>query len=149
MDDIADMFRKAIEAKMRDGGDDDEERARRDPTLAPDIEAIRLRDALETFTTQHTFKIGDIVRQKRGVRGYRKQNSNDLGIVVEVMETPIMFQDKEQGSGSPYWRQPLDLQVGHCDGDSFMVYHVDSRRYEPVPEEEIRLRVRGMPTTEQ
>lgn len=122
-----------------------------DHRLAPDIEAIRLQDALRTLQKKYSFKVGMIVRQKQGVRAYRKHSESDLSIVVDLLSTPVLFEAEGEagGSASPYFRQPLDMIVGHIDDDSFLLYHVDSRRFEPVPEEETRLRVRGTTTGKQ
>lgn len=139
------MMRQMAQAK-RSAGDDEETD---EPYIAVDIEALRLQDALSSFKTVNTFHVGQIVRQKPGVRCYRKHGRNDLSIVVKILDEPVMFEGDQENnnSASPYWKQLLDMQVGHIDGDNFVIFHVDSRRFEPVPEEEVRLRVRGLPET--
>lgn len=76
-----------------------------EPRLAPDIEAVRLRDALSAFQIEHTFRIGDIVRQKPQATLYAGFGDNDLAIVVDLLPTPI-FTDKKD-HGSPYFNLPL------------------------------------------
>jgi len=39
-------------------------------------------------------------------------------------------------SGSPYFREPLDIVLGFLNGDGdFITYHFDSRRFAPVIEQ--------------
>ena len=44
--------------------------------------------------------------------------------------------DAGNDSGSPYFREPLDIVLGFVDGDGdFITYHFDSRRFAPVIEQ--------------
>lgn len=111
--------------------------------IAPDIEAIRLRDSLRSFQTKYDFQVGDIVRQKHGCRLYKKFGSNDHCIVIELLKEKIITGLRHEGS--PHFREPNDMIVGAIEygkesRESFCLFHVDSRRFEPVPVEEIRLR---------
>ena len=86
-----------------------------------------LKQAFETFNQKNTFKPGDIVEWKPGMKHKR---SDGPFIVVEVLDEPIV--DTENGAGSAYFREPLDLRLGtFVDGD-FLIFHYDSRRVQPV-----------------
>lgn len=129
MPNFIEMLRQAHE----DGGGD-AERSDRSP-LAPDIEAIRLRDSLAALHTKHEFRVGMIVRQKPQARNYRPFGDNDLAIVVKVFNAEPIY---ERGTyGSNQFHMSLDLVVGsiECptDGDDqFCLYYVQSDRFEPV-----------------
>jgi hypothetical protein len=102
--------------------------------LAPDIEAVLLRDSLASFSIKHHFTVGQIVRQKLQAVGYRKFGDNDHAIVVAILDEPIVVADSDKTCGSPHFREPMDLVVGCFEdgGGKFLIYHVDSRRFEPV-----------------
>jgi len=75
---------------------------------------------------------GDIVDWKP-----RLQNRNTKGpfIVVEVLAEPVY--DTEDSSGTPYFREPLDIILGCLrtnleDEPTLTCFHMDSRRFEPV-----------------
>ncbi len=125
------------------GGDSSDDEDAAEEVLSIDIEGLRLHEAMEQFLTRHDFRVGMIVRQKPLALGYRKAGKHDLGIVVELIDPPIVLDDVEHSAGSPYFRKPLDLIIGHRSGGNFAVFHVDSRHYEPVPEAELRLQVRS------
>lgn len=114
---------------LRESSDDEPER----PKLAADIEAIRLRDSYAAFNEQHVFKPGMIVRQKPQVRLYKAFGDNDRAIVVEMLPEPVIA-GLDRG-GTSHYREPLDMLIGCMSNDDFAIYHVDSRRFEPVPEE--------------
>ena len=102
------------------------------PKLAPDIEAIRLRDALASYNTEHVFKPGMIVRQKPQASVYNNFGHNNLAIVVEVLKEPIM---RSAGEGGSHYREIIDMKIGSMNTDDnagFPIFHVDSRRFEPV-----------------
>lgn len=115
------------------------------PKLAPDIEAIRLRDALAALNVRHEFRPGMIVRQKPQAQSYQTLGGNDMAIVVELLDEPII--DDESEVGSAYYRQRLDMIIGAIFPRgarvTFNFYHVDSRRFEPVPEDEIAFLAEG------
>jgi hypothetical protein len=120
-----------------------EEREER-PKVAPDIEAILLRDALTVLNVEHTFAPGMIVRQKRQARLYRMLGDNDLAIVVRMLPEPIMSQ--EFSVNNTLYRHEVDMVIGSIEYAGidrqqpiFATFHVDSRRFEPVPDAEIAL----------
>ena len=86
-----------------------------------------LKQALETFNQKNTFKPGDIVEWKPGMKHKR---SDGPFIVVEVLDEPIV--DTENSAGSAYFREPLDLILGTFINGYFAVFHYDSRRMQPA-----------------
>ena len=93
-------------------------------------ERERLTAAFEKLNKKGTFKPGDIVDWKPGMR-----NKKSYGpfIVVEVLDSPI-FDSDEEGSGSQYFREPLDIILGKVvdDGERFITHFYDSRRMEVI-----------------
>lgn len=104
---------------------------------ALDVQAVILRDALKAYNHSHDLKPGMLVRQKPGCRRYRVPAPDQLAIVVRRLDSPIMEPDPE--SGGEEYRQLMDIVIGvWYDGDgTFCMYHVDSQRFEPVPEAEL------------
>ena len=88
-----------------------------------------LKHALETFNQKNTFKPGDIVEWKPGMKHKR---SDGPFVVVEVLDEPII--DAIAEAGSAYFREPLDLVLGSFLNGDFVVFHYDSRRMQPVNE---------------
>ena len=93
-------------------------------------ERERLTAAFEKLNKKNTFKPGDIVDWKPGLR-----NKNSYGpfVVVEVLDSPI-FDNAEDGSGSQYFREPLDIILGKIMDNKkmFITHFYDSRRMEVI-----------------
>ena len=88
-----------------------------------------LKQAFETFNQKNTFKPGDIVEWKPGMKHKRSEGPF---IVIEALDEPIV--DAVGDPGLAYFREPLDLIIGtFFDGD-FVTFHYDSRRMQPVAE---------------
>ena len=88
-----------------------------------------LKQAFETFNQKNTFKPGDIVEWKPGMRHKRTEGPF---VVVEVLDEPVV--DAVAEAGSPYFREPLDLVLGSFFNGDLIVFHYDSRRMQPVAE---------------
>ena len=92
-------------------------------------ERERLTAAFEKLMKKNTFKPGDIVDWKPGMK-----NKNAYGpfVVVEVLDSPIF--DNNEDSGSQYFREPLDVVLGKVvdDGERFVTHFYDSRRMEVI-----------------
>ena len=93
-------------------------------------ERERLTAAFEKLNKKNTFKPGDIVDWKPGLR-----NKNSYGpfVVVEVLDSPI-FDNAEDGSGSQYFRESLDIILGKIMDNKkmFITHFYDSRRMELI-----------------
>lgn len=86
--------------------------------------------ALDTFSKSHRFTPGELVTWKTGMKNRSVPPYQHAAVVVEVLDAPIY--DQQHGSGSPYYREPIDLVLGVFDDDGdFMVFHYDARRFEP------------------
>lgn len=117
--DMQEMIRRAM--AERDG-----QNVKSDDRL-PEAISSDLKEKFALFTKKHDFKPGDLVQWKPGMKN---KNGDGPYIVVAVLSEAVMDSGKE--SGSPYFREPLDITLAeiHSDGD-FLIYHYDSRRFEP------------------
>jgi len=99
----------------------------------PDIDQAYLLRMLQldaAFRIEHRLVPGDVVQWKTGLRNKRRPEDGAPAVVVERLTEPVY--DGEEGAGSPYFREPLDMVVGLLDEDGdYTLYHVDSRRFEP------------------
>ena len=91
-----------------------------------------LRVALQALQSKNDFKVGQLVKWKPGLRNKKRPNYGEPAIVVGLLETPVM--DTSSTSGSAYFREPLDMQLGLLDREGDLaVYYADRRRFEPYP----------------
>lgn len=86
----------------------------------------RLKQLAASLTeTQKAFKVGDLITWKDGLRNKRLDG---VLVVTQVLPEPVL--DTEGKPGNPYFREPLDIKVGHLDEDGDLIEsHVDSRRF--------------------
>lgn len=103
------------------------------PDLDEDLTAC-LRERFEALNHPTRFAPGMAVRWKPGLPNRRWPQYNQSAIVVEVLSEPIL--DSSEQPGSPYFREPLDLVIGHFvdKGEArsdFLTFYVDSRRFQP------------------
>lgn len=78
-------------------------------------------------------QVGDIVKWKKGLKNRKYPKENQLCKVIDVLEEPIVQDTRD--SGSPYYREPLDLILALLDDNSdLVVFHYDKRRFERVDE---------------
>jgi hypothetical protein len=114
---------------LEDGGDE---------LLAEPVEdaAHRLRALYRRLHDgrERALRPGRLAIWKPGLKNRRFPAYGQPAIVVEVLDPPVL--DHEMGSGAPYFREPLDLLLGilHPEGD-FLVYHFDSRRFQPLEDD--------------
>jgi len=86
-----------------------------------------LEKRYSAFSDKEVFKPGELIKWKPGLRNKGGLKYDDFAIVVDVLQDPIF--DTEKDSGSPYFKEPLDMLVAFLDSDNdFIVLHVDSRR---------------------
>jgi hypothetical protein len=98
----------------------------------PDEEFYNLKQKVETFLAPSPkFKTGEVVKWKKGLKNKKYPKEEQLAIVIQELEEPII--QGERDSGTPYFREPLDLILGVLDqtGD-LMLFHYDKRRFEKV-----------------
>lgn len=90
---------------------------------------MKLRSAFGVLQAKHTFKPGDLIQWKPGLKHEKFPLENTPAIVLEVLETPII--NPTENACSPYFRQPLDLLFGTIAPDgTFLTFYGESRRYE-------------------
>lgn len=80
---------------------------------------------------ERALRPGMLATWKPGLKNRRFPRYGEPVVVVDLLNTPLINPDRE--SGSPYFREPLDLLLGVMRGDDheFLVYHVDRRRFQP------------------
>jgi hypothetical protein len=94
-----------------------------------------LKKINELFLKKHDFEKDQIVKWKKGLKNRRLPTENQPAIVVDILHPPLLSNEEE--TGSTYFREPLDIILGfinESDG-SFIVFHYDSRRFEPYKTE--------------
>jgi len=95
----------------------------------PDDELSKLKQKVETLLQPPPeFKTGDVVKWKKGLKNKKYPEEEQLVMVIQELEEPII--QSERDSGTPYFREPLDLILGVLDQDGdLMLYHYDKRRF--------------------
>jgi len=93
-----------------------------------DLNDLEQRNLL--FSKTHVFAKNQLVKWKKGLKNRKLPKENQPAVVIDVLSPPLI---SEAESGTPYFREPLDILLGFIDerdGD-FLVFHYDSRRFEP------------------
>jgi hypothetical protein len=99
--------------------------------------AAKAQAMYERFMRRYDFRPGQLVCWKPELKNRKFPSYGECGVVVSVLHEPMI--DTGNDSGSPYFREPLDIVLGFVDGDGdFITYHVDSRRFAPVIEQKMR-----------
>jgi len=80
---------------------------------------------------ERALRPGRLAVWKPGLKSRRFPRYGEPVVVVGLLDEPIINPDRE--SGSPYFKEPLDVLVGVVRGDDreFLVYHADRRRFQP------------------
>ena len=90
----------------------------------------QLQESYDSFLRNYEFKKGEVVKWKKGLKNRRLPEENQPAIVIEVLDEPII--NSESNSGTPYFREPLNIALGIIDRDGdFLIFHYDKRRFEP------------------
>ncbi|MCK5719738.1 MAG: hypothetical protein KAH84_07285 [Thiomargarita sp.] len=98
----------------------------------------KLQEKVDTFlqVSQEEFKPKDVVRWKKGLKNKKYPKESQFAVVIEQLKEIIIPSNSE--SGTPYFREPLDIILGILDQDGdLMLYHYDRRRFEIVSDKEI------------
>lgn len=94
--------------------------------LAQNLRACRL-----ALTDVEEFSVGDIVVWKPNMRNLRYPKTNQLAIVVEVLDTPV--RDVVEDPRAPYHGRHYDMIIGVLDDDEeFFCWYVCSDRFTKV-----------------
>jgi len=91
--------------------------------------AIRLEELSQCLNTEHHFKVDQFVEWKPGLKNKIRPRINEPAIVIQLLEEPLI--DEKQDSGSPYFREPLDMVIGIIQDNGLILFHVDKRRFKP------------------
>ena len=113
---------------MAEGMEDETE----EPSADPEFMKARRQQRAEELTglrlsliKKNTFTPGDLVQWKPGLKN-RKGSYNDVCVVIAALEEPL--DDDTEASSSTYFKEPLDIVVGHIVDGMFAIFHYDSRR---------------------
>lgn len=92
---------------------------------------LELADAMDTL---HTFRRGQLVRWKPGLKNRGLPAYNEVAVVRDVLTVPVFDEcDQTSCAGTPYFREPLTLVLAVLDPDGdFIEFHYDGRRFEPA-----------------
>lgn len=94
----------------------------------------RLIELADSMDTLHTFRKGQLVRWKAGLKNRSTPAYNEVAVVRDVLADPV-FDECEQGkcAGTPYFGEPLTLVLAFLDSDGdFLEFRYDGRRFEPA-----------------
>lgn len=99
--------------------------------LADSLKSILL-SRYEALRQENNFTKGQLVRWKKGLKNRTRPNEGEPAIVVDILSKPV-YDESEKTAGSAYWREPLDIVLGilEKEGQDFILFHFDSRRFEP------------------
>lgn len=87
-----------------------------------------LKDSVEKYNQVNTFKIGDIVVWKEGLKNKKRPQYDEPSIVIEILDMPIT--DNEAPIASPYYSEKLDIKLGLLgDNSEFFAFHYDKNRF--------------------
>ncbi len=105
-----------------------------DLSLSPRERLRKLTTALELYSRPTEIAVGDRVTWKKGLKNRKYPDDDEFGIVVDLLPEPIF--DDEQGSGSQYFREPLDMKLAVLDNDGDLAfYYYDSKRFRRYEDE--------------
>jgi hypothetical protein len=95
----------------------------------------KLLNTTKRFQTEkHSFKEGDLVVWKQGLKHKQVPDYGVPAVVIKVLEEPIL--DNEAPLASPYYREELDILLGILDDDDdLLCFYYDSKRFEPFVRE--------------
>jgi len=100
--------------------------------MAKSSDIMTLKRKVSSFLEETLkFEAGDVVRWKKGLKNKKYPKEGQLCIVIEEKKEPIVQDNRD--SGSPYYREPLDLILALLDDDlDLVIFHYDKRRFELV-----------------
>ena|ERR1041385_6262918 len=87
-----------------------------------------LRELKISFEKPNSLAKGDIVIWKKGLKNKANPKYGQPAIIIDILAKPIL--DEEEGPGSAYFHEELDMKIGILIGEKFLVFHCDSKRFE-------------------
>lgn len=102
--------------------------------ITPEQREQRIEDLQVRFNlmnVKHTFKEGDMVQWKPGLRN-KKGNDGDVYVVMKVFDK-VHYSGKDE-NGSPYYREPTHFILGEISrhDSEFVCYYMNANRFEPA-----------------
>ena len=95
--------------------------------------AEKLAELLNELSIDYIFEPSQLVEWKSDLKNKIAPRINEPAIVVKILDEPVF--DEKQDSGSPYFREPLDMIIGVLKDNGLMLLHVDKRRFKPYQSE--------------
>ncbi len=91
--------------------------------------AEKLNTAYQIFYRNYEFEEGQLVEWKEGMKNKFRPRLREPAVVIEILKNPEF--DKERDSGSPYFREPLNMIIGVIEEKegTLLCFHVDKRRF--------------------
>jgi hypothetical protein len=127
-----DLIGALIQTLQTDNFKEDEDE---EDEIAPEKESYgeeyinQLQAACNNFLKKDAFQVGQLVKWKKNLKNRRLPYLNQPAIVVEILDKPAISNEEE--SGSPYFRENLDIILGILvDDNTFLTFYYDSRRFE-------------------
>jgi Uma2 family endonuclease len=88
-----------------------------------------LKSSVKKYNQKNSFKIGDIVQWKDGLKNKKRPQFGEPCIVIEVLDKAIS--DIQAPIASPYFAEKLDIKLGLLgDNEEFFTFHYDQNRFE-------------------
>jgi hypothetical protein len=101
----------------------------------PAERAARLKTSAAVYEKAHTFRSGQLVQWKKGMKNRRHPEYGQPAVVIEVLDSPVYDASSRKGPGTQYFMEPLTLVAGWIDKDNdLLCFHYDGRRFEPFEE---------------
>ena len=97
---------------------------------------IDLLQAYESYSAKTTFRVGDIVRWKEGLKSRNVPEKDDVAIVTEVFPAPV-FDPKCTSAGMPTFHEPLTIRIGIMLSSMFREFFFEGARLEVVDTNEL------------
>ena len=94
----------------------------------------RLKELVAALDVEWDFKKGDLVQWKAGLKNRAYPAYGSPAIIRNVSKTPLDNRwELSEDSGSPYFREPLTIQIGlTIDDHGYFEFWMDGRRFELV-----------------
>jgi hypothetical protein len=124
-----DLIGALVQSLQNGNFEEDEEEIATEKESYGEEYITQLQTACNNFLTKDSFQVGQLVKWKANLKNRKYPYKNQPAIVVEILDEHIISNDEE--SGSPYFRENLDIILGLLvDDDTFLTFYYDSRRFE-------------------